>query len=95
MLKIESVVWLDEIVEKLWQKHRVTEAEVAQILSGRPRFRFVERGHREREDVYSASGQTDSGRYLIVFFVLKPNGDALIVSARNMSSAERRRHGEK
>jgi hypothetical protein len=42
--------------------------------------RFVEKGHRRGENVYAASGQTEAGRYLTVFFVHKQGGRALILS---------------
>lgn len=47
------------------------------------------------EDVYSASGQTDAGRYLVVFFIHKPGHIALILSARDMDLKERKRYGRK
>lgn len=53
---------------------------------------WLEKGHRRGENLYAALGRTDSGRYLTVFFVLKRNGQALVVSARDMSDAERKRH---
>ncbi len=56
------------------------------------RYRFVESGHRPGEDVYAAIGQTDAGRYLIVFFIHKPANTALILSARDMDEKERRRY---
>jgi len=43
--------------------------------------------------MYSALGQADAGRYLTVFFIFKPRGVALIISARDMSAGERRRYG--
>ena len=94
-MRIEGIIWLEEIVEKLWRKHHVTEDEVQEVLENRPRFRFLERGHRPAEDVYLALGQTDSGRYLAIFFVLKKSGEALVISARNMTQAERRRYEQK
>jgi uncharacterized DUF497 family protein len=48
-------------------------------------FRFVEKGDRRGENVYSALGQTSAGRYLIVFFVRKRAGQALPISARDMT----------
>ena len=45
---------------------------------------------RAGENVYSASGPTEDGRYLIVFFVHKADGTALTLSARDMTRAERR-----
>ena len=94
-MRIESILWLEEILDKLWRKHQVDEHEVVEVLQNRPRFRFVERGLREGEDVYVAAGRTDAGRFLLVFFVLKASGEALILSARDMSPAERRRYEQK
>jgi uncharacterized DUF497 family protein len=42
--------------------------------------------------VYFAAGQTESGRYLIVFFIQKPANCALILSTRDMDGSERKRH---
>ena len=36
----------------------------------------------------------NEGRYLIVFFVYKRNGRALIISARDMTKSERRKFYE-
>jgi len=52
--------------------------------------RFIEKGHRSSENVYAAMEQTDSGRYLIVFFVYKSDKRALILSARDMTKSERK-----
>jgi len=89
---IDDFIWLPDIVEKLAVKHHVTQDEVEEVSFNRPRYRFVESGHRPGEDVYAASGRTDAGRYLIVFFLRKPEHLALIVSARNMAQKERRRY---
>jgi hypothetical protein len=43
-LKIKSLVWLDEVIEKLSQKHNVRPHEVKEILESGPHFRFVEKG---------------------------------------------------
>jgi uncharacterized DUF497 family protein len=42
--------------------------------------------------VYAALGQTENGRYLIVFFILKKDGRAIILSARDMTLSERKRY---
>jgi len=93
-LKIKSLIWLDEVIEKLSRKHNVSPDEVKEILESDPHFRFVEKGHRERENVYSALGQTQGGRYLIIFFVYKKGGGALVLSARDMTPRERKRYEE-
>lgn len=92
---IDDFIWLLDIVEKLAVKHNVTQDEVEDVFFNRPRYRFVEKGYRPGEDVYSASGQTDAGRYLIVFFILKSDNIALILSARDMDRKERRRYERK
>jgi uncharacterized protein len=92
---INDFVWLPHILEKLERKHHVTQDEAEEVFFNRPRYRFVESGYRADEGVYSASGQTDSGRYLIVFFIHKPDNTALILSARDMDRNERRRYGQK
>ena len=90
---IDDFIWLPDIIEKLIVKHRVTQDEAEDVFFDAPRYRFIERGHRPGQDVYSASGQTDAGRYLIVFFVHKADNTALILSARDMDDKERRRYG--
>ena len=94
-MKITGFIWLADIVQKLLRKHGVSQSEVVELFGNRPRFRFVEKGHRPSENVYAALGQTDAGRYLICFFVYKQDKRALILSARDMSAAERRRYGKK
>jgi uncharacterized protein len=94
-LKITGLTWLEDVVEKLLQKHQVQQQEVKEVLSNLPRFFFVEKGHRRGENVYAALGQTDAGRCLIVFFVRTKDGRALILSARDMTDAERTRYERK
>jgi uncharacterized DUF497 family protein len=45
--------------------------------------------------VHAALGQTKSARYIIVFLVYKKDGRAIILSARNMTPAERKKYEEK
>ena len=92
---IDDFIWLPDIIEKLLVKHSVLQDEVEEIFFNRPRYRFVESGYRQGEDVYSASGQTDIGRYLIVFFIQKSANTALILSARDMDRKERRYYERK
>ena len=83
---IDDFIWLPDIVEKLATKHKVTQDEVEEVFFRGPHFRFVESGYRFGEDVYSALGQTDGGRYLIVFFIKKPRHHRKLpfCSTRNM-----------
>lgn len=94
-VNIHEIPWIDTIVEKLAVKHDVSIEEVEYILKGRPRCRMLERGKVEGEHVYSAMGQTSTGRYLIVFFILKNHGRVIPISARDMDTKERRMYGRK
>ena len=94
-MRIDGFLWLPEVIEKLWSKHRVDQDEAEEIFFNGPRFWFVESGDREGENVYAATGQTDAGRYLIVFFIHKEDRTALILSARGMDRKERKRHERK
>ena len=60
-----------------------------------PLIRFHEKGRVQGEHMYTALGQTDGDRYLIVFFILKQPRQALIVSARDVTGSERRRYERK
>jgi hypothetical protein len=94
-MKIRGIIWLDSVVEKIDRKHGVSCEEVCQIIRGDSVFRFVENGHRRGEHVYAALAQTEAGRYLIVFFVHKPDHRILILTARDMTGPERRRYERK
>ena len=94
-MRIEGVIWLRDIVNKLASKHRVETHEVEEVFRNRPQFHFVEKGEREGEDVYLALGQTDAGRYLSVLFIHKKTQEAFVLSARDMARKERRYYGKK
>jgi uncharacterized DUF497 family protein len=94
-MRIEGVVWLNAIVDKLAVRHHVAMHEVEEVLTNNPKFRFVEGGDRQDEYVYMALGQTDAGRYLTVLFIYKTTAEALILSARDMADKERRQYGRK
>jgi hypothetical protein len=94
-MRIDSVIWLRNIVDKLAVKHHVEPYEVEEALNNKPKIRFVEKGERKDVDVYMALGQTDAGRYLAILFIYKRTKQALILSARNMAPKEKRQYGKK
>lgn len=94
-MMINDAVWLPEVVDKLLRKHSVTQDEVEETLLNRPRFRFQAKGYVVGENMYTAFGQTDGGRFLVILFIHKPGNRALIISARDMSTSERRQYGRK
>jgi len=89
---IDDFIWLPDIVDKLAVKHQVTQDEVEEVFFNQPHYRFVELGHHPGEDVYAAFGQSEAGRYLVIFFIHKAGNIALILSARDMARKERRRY---
>ncbi|VXD14546.1 conserved hypothetical protein [Planktothrix paucivesiculata PCC 9631] len=91
-MEIFDLIFLDSIVEKIERKHNVQTQEVREVFMRFPLIRFIEKGNRQNENVYAAYGQTQTGRYLIVFFIYKEDNNALILSARDMTNAERRKY---
>jgi len=94
-LNIKDIILLPEILDKLLWKHQVTEREIRQALRNKPKFYYIEKGDVKSEDLYSALGRTQAGRYLIIFFIYKKSKDALIISARDMNDNERKHYGKK
>lgn len=91
---IREAVWREEVEEKIIRKHNVWPQEVEEALTSRPRIRFMERGNRPGEDLYAAFGQTEAGRYLVIYFLLKPQSQALVITAREMTPKEIRSYGK-
>jgi len=89
-VQIYTIIWKDQFVEKLAVKHGVEMDEVEDVLFTKPYVRLFEKGHIKGENLYAAYGQTNAGRYLIVFFVLKNRTAALPISARDMTQSERK-----
>ena len=94
-MKIENLIWLHHIIDKLPFKNQVDTIDVEEVFDNRPRIRFVQKGHRKGENVYIALGRSEAGRYLAVLFIHKTNNDALIVSARDMAKKERKQYERK
>ena len=94
-MNIKGIIWLNNIVDKLAFKHQVETYEVEELLTEKPKFRFVEKGERKDEDVYMALGQTQGGRYLVALFIYKLTKEVLILSARDMAPKERKMYDRK
>jgi len=89
-MQLNEVIWKDHFVDKIEVKHGVSTDEVEEVLFSKPHVRRAQKGRVKGEDLYAAYGQTDSGRYLIVFFIRKEGAAALPISARDMTDAEER-----
>jgi len=92
-LKIVECLWLDRFVDKIIRKHNVYPDEVEEVLSSWPRIRRIEKGDVKGENLYIAFGKTNEGRHLSVLFVRKKDRRALVISARDMTSKERKKYG--
>lgn len=93
-MRLTDVIWKIRFREKITTKHRVRTAEVEEVVFGKPFIVRVAKGKVSDEDVYEAFGQTRQGRYLVVFFIHK-QGAALPISARDMTSSERKYYEKK
>ncbi len=87
-MQLNEVIWKDYFVDKIEVKHGVSIDEVEEVLFSKPHVRRAQKGRVKGEDLYAAYGQTDSGRYLIVFFIRKEGAAALPISARDMTDSE-------
>lgn len=94
-VKIIDLLLNDYVIDKLIWKHNISELEVRQVFNNQPNIRFIEKGKIKGEHLYVASGRTDAGRYLLVFFIMKKNKKALIVTGRDMTERERRKYAKK
>ncbi len=73
-------------------RHSVEPEEVEEVIRARPLIRRG-RGRGEKKS-YQAFGQTAAGRYLFVVFRPEPEHKAFIITARDMTGAERKRYRE-
>jgi uncharacterized DUF497 family protein len=92
---IEGFIWLADIVDKIEAKHSVTTSEAENIFTREALFNKIKKGNVRGEDLYRALGQTDSGRYLTVFFIYKETHEALVISARDMTDKERKNYAKR
>jgi len=53
-VKINGIIWLKDVIYKLWWKYNVTTDEVEEVFINNPRYRFHERGNMRGEDLYTA-----------------------------------------
>jgi uncharacterized protein len=89
-VKIIACTWPEGVAQHIRQQHNIDPDEVDEVFVSRPHFRCVEESHRVGEKVHAALGQTEAGRYLVVFFTHSQDEQARILSARDMRRAERK-----
>ena len=83
-MQLKSLVWTSKNASHI-ARHEITPSEIEEVMfGGTPLIR------KGRENVYYSYGQTGSGRYLFVVFVLWNSGQGFVVTARQMTEAERK-----
>ena len=93
-MKLREVIWIDEFADKLAKKHGVSKDEAEEVLNSDPHIRKMGKGRTKGENVYGAYGQTDGGRYLVIFYIRKLTGALLPISGREMDGGERDYYGK-
>jgi uncharacterized protein len=88
-MRIEALLWPEERIEHI-ARHGVTPAEVEEVCFGKS---FVRRAKSEGANpVYYVMGQSVAGRYLFCVIIPFPDGNAYPVTAREMTTKEKRRY---
>ncbi|MCL0076394.1 hypothetical protein M1O17_06045 [Dehalococcoidia bacterium] len=50
-MEINDILWLDEVVDKIQRKHKVTTDEVEEVFYNEPRYRRAQKGRYKGEDL--------------------------------------------
>lgn len=77
--------WWDENNIEHIANHGVEPYEAEEVIDDDP---FITKSGKDR---YVAYGQTNAGRYLLVVFARKPKQRLRVITARDMTDAEKRR----
>jgi uncharacterized DUF497 family protein len=83
-MRIEWFVWTEHNIDHI-ARHGVRPEEVDEILEGKYRILAT------LSNRYLLLGQSVGGRYLTVVFESLGNGQAWVITARDMTNTERRR----
>ena len=77
--------WDDDNIAHI-ANHGVEPYEAEEVMINMPWLK------RSGDGKYLAYGQTDAGRFLLVVFAPKPGNRLRVVTARDMTSSEKRRY---
>jgi uncharacterized DUF497 family protein len=88
-MRIHGFIWPPDRIEHI-ARHGVTPEEVEEVCWGKP---FVQRAKSKGDNpVYYVLGQTGAGRYLFCVVIRFPDGNGYPVTAREMTTKEKRRY---
>jgi uncharacterized DUF497 family protein len=86
MFRIREVIVSVKQEEHIWVEHHVTPEEAEEVCFADP---WILGG---RDGSYAVYGQTEAGRYLVVFLYPRGAGVFALATARDMTQTERRRY---
>lgn len=90
-MKITGIIWPREVVDKLAWKHQVTTEEVNEAMAAARRFRFLEPGDVEGEDLPIRRNEPNGSRALSHDLLRsQDHKGSLIISDREMTRKEQR-----
>ena len=90
-MEIYELIWSEDRTDHI-ARHGVVPDEVDEVCFGRS---FVQRAKSQGENpVYYILGQTEAGRYLFCVVIHFPDGRGYPVTARPMTTRERRRFNQ-
>jgi len=84
-VRVRKLLWSRAVIEKLHTKHRILPSEVKAVCAG------THIAWAGRRGTYYLLGQTESGRYLFIVLAHKGRGRFKVITAREMTRAERQR----
>jgi uncharacterized DUF497 family protein len=93
LLGLEGFDWDEANLTKNWEKHHVTPWECEQVFFNLPLVVADDSAHSVTEARYYVLGQTDANRRLFLVFAIRKQ-KIRVISARDMSSKERRMYEE-
>ncbi len=88
-LRVEGFIWLDWVLDKVVAEHGIAPDEVEEVFFNPPY-----KVRRSTTGKYLLYGRSDSGRYLFAVFAWEGRL-VKIISARDMTPAERRYYEHK
>ena len=87
-MRIHEFIWPEDRIDHIAQ-HGVIPEEVEEVCFGKA---LVQKARSEGENpVYYVLGQTDAGRYLFCVVIQFPDGNGYPLTARPMTTKEKRR----
>ena len=90
-MKIRQLIWPEDRIEHI-AEHGIRPEEVEEVCFGRA---FIQRAKSlGKNPVYYVRGQTAAGRYLFCVVIQFPDGNGYPITARLMTSSERRQFNQ-